>query len=262
MKTTIGIIGGGNMGAAIINGIRKDFTACVCEKDKKRSAYLKQAFGVSLQDLKTVVTGSQVVILAVKPQDFEETLNEVRRYVRRNHLLISIAAGITTLYIEKRLGESMRVVRTMPNLAAQVGEGITAVCKGVFAQKSDADLTCRIFNHVGRTIVVEERWLDAVTAVSGSGPAYVFLFMECLMKAAQSLGFKEDISKLLIMQTLKGSLKLIEQLKDDPRVLRERVTSKGGTTQAAMDVFLKHNIQEIFKEAILAAEKREKELAK
>ena len=260
-KTTIGIVGGGNMGSAIVSGIRGTFSVRVCEKDALRAGRLRKKFRIAVQDLKTVVENSDAVILAVKPQDFESVLGEIRPLLT-HQLVISIAAGITTLYIEKRLREKTRVVRAMPNLPASVGQGMTALCKGRWANAADIKLSRKIFENIGRVIEVQEKWMDAVTAVSGSGPAYVFLFVECFMKAARSLGFSDEMSKTLVMQTLKGSLNLLENRKEDAATLRAAVTSKGGTTQAALEVFSAHHFEEIFKKALLAARNRAKELAK
>lgn len=263
---TIGIIGGGNMGAAIINGIVGKYKIIVCEKDKRRCLFLRRKFKVAIQDLQSLVGKSDIIILAVKPQDSDRVLREIGACVEahpaspagggRTPLLISIAAGLTCAFIEKRLGGKARVIRTMPNMPAQISEGITAVCKGKYATKNDLTCVCRIFNSLGKTVVVREDWMDAVTAVSGSGPAYVFLFAECLNKAAQSLGLNRTLSQTLVKKTLSGSIHLLEKQGEEASVLRARVTSKGGTTQAAMDVFMKNKIEEIFKKALRAAQKR------
>jgi pyrroline-5-carboxylate reductase len=258
----VGIIGGGNMGAAILAGIRGSYVVGVCEQDSARRRFLKRKFHVAAKDLESVVAPSDVVILAVKPQQFDEVLGEVRDHLTKDELVISIAAGITCRYIEQRLGAGARVIRTMPNLPAQISEGMTALCKGKKATEQDLRLARRIFERIGKTVVVQERWMDAVTAVSGSGPAYLFLAVESMQKAAVSLGLTKDLSEQLIAQTLKGSLALLQRSNEDAGALRARVTSKGGTTQAAMDVFLKNKFGEIFKQALQAAAKRAGELSK
>lgn len=258
---TIGIVGGGNMGAAIINSIYQRFKVAVCEKDSRRSTVLKRKFQVQTLNLKSIVLAADVIILAVKPQDMDELSREIKPSATIRKLFISIAAGITTGFIEERLGNNMKVVRAMPNMPAQIGEGITAVCKGKCAKQPDMVIACNIFDYVGKSVIVEERLIDAVTAVSGSGPAYVFLFVECLMKAAQGLGLDRSLSNRLVMNTLLGSSHLLDQKREDPAILRAKVTSKGGTTQAAMDVFTKNKIEKIFINALKAAEKRAKELS-
>lgn len=261
-KTTIGIIGCGNMGTAILTGIGRRFSVRVCEADPKRARALKRRFGVKVADVAEVAAGSRVIILAVKPQNFEEVLGTLRWCVRKDHLIISIAAGITCRYIEQRLGQKVHVVRTMPNLPAQVGEAITAICRGRYAPSGDVKAARQIFNCIGKTVVVEERWMDAVTAVSGSGPGYVFYFVECLEKAARSLGLNPLLARELVAQIMKGSARLLEQSGAAADVLRARVTSKGGTTQAALVVFEKRKTEKIFQQALHAARKRAKELSK
>ena len=262
MEIKIGIIGGGNMGGAIIGGICKKYNVSVCEQDQKRCQWLNRKYKVAAGNLKTIVGKSQVIILAVKPQNFDSILKELQSLVSQDQLIISSAAGITCRYIGKRLGAKIRVIRTMPNLPAQVGEGITAICAGKTAKNKDLILAQQLFSSVGATIVVEEKYMDAITAASGSGPAYVFLFIESLTKAVRSLGFDETLAKALVAQTIKGSLGLLDSQGGDAAAMRARVTSKGGTTQAAMDVFAKNNFEKTFKTALGAAKKRAKELSK
>lgn len=262
MKTKIGIIGGGNIGSALVAGLYKHYDLCVCEQDAKRVNALKKKYKIKTGDLKKIVDHSKAIILAVKPQGLNDLLKDVRPLMTQRKLIISIAAGITCPYIEKRLGPRVRVVRTMPNLPVQVAQGMTAICPGSAAVNGDLILTCRIFARVGKTVVIEEKWMNAITAVSGSGPAYVFLFIECIQKAAESLGLDSELADELIMQTVRGSLDLLEQRKEDATVLREEVTSKGGTTQAALKVFNRNKIDKVFKTALKAANKRAKELSK
>ena len=262
MKAKIGIIGGGNMGGAIIAGISKQYNVSVCEQDKKRCRSLKRKYKVATEDLRTVVERSHAVIIAVKPQNFEKLLKQIRPFVTKDKLIISIAAGITCRYIEKILGPKIHVVRAMPNLPVQVGRGITGICSGRSAVSKDLLLARRIFSCIGKAVVVEEKWMDAITAVSGSGPAYVFQFIEQFNKAAVSIGLDKNLANELVLQTIQGSLKLLVHEKKDAGQLRAMVTSKGGTTQAALDVFQKKHSQEIFKAALSAAKKRAKELSK
>lgn len=261
MKQSIGIIGGGNMGEGLIKGAADQFIVRVAEKDIARQKYLRKMYKVEIGDVPGIVQSSNVVVLAVKPQDFEEVLAIVRNDVTKKTLIISIAAGITTRFIEKRLNKA-RVVRTMPNMPALIGEGITAVSSGAFATKSDVTLARRILAGLGTTVVVDEKDLDAVTAVSGSGPAYVFLFAEVMMSAARKMGLSSELSKQLVYSTLKGSTNLLEQRSEDAATLRQKVTSKGGTTQAALEVFQKGKFEALVATALKAAQKRAAELRK
>ncbi|HBG61076.1 MAG: pyrroline-5-carboxylate reductase [Omnitrophica WOR_2 bacterium GWF2_38_59] len=258
----IAIIGCGNMGAAILEGIYKNSKVMVCESDPKKNQLLKRKYNVTFCDVSTAIDDSQIIVLAVKPQIFPELLEEIKVFNIKDKLFVSIAAGITTSFIEKKLGKDVRVIRTMPNLPAQVKQGITAICGGKNLKKKDISLVADIFKEIGKTVIVEEKMIDAVTAVSGSGPAYVFLFVECFVKAAQSLGFDAATSKELVLQTLKGSLCLLDNCNEDAGVLRSRVTSKGGTTQAALEVFAKGKFEKTFKTALLSARKRAKELSR
>ncbi len=258
----IGIVGGGNMGEALIEHLRKKYFVSVSEKDKTRTDYLYKNYKLKATDLKMLIESSDVVLIAVKPPDIEEPLKEMSPWLDKTKLLISIAAGITTSFIEKTLAKKIKVIRAMPNLAVMVAEGMTAICPGEHAQASDVEAARQIFGHLGRTVVVEEKRMDAVTAVSGSGPGYVFLFMESMIKAAQALGLKEDISKELVEATFRGSIHLLEKKKMDASALRAKVTSKGGTTEAALEVFGKNNLDQIFAQALGAAQKRAQELSR
>ena len=258
----IGIIGGGNMGEAIIASCLKRFFIHVCEKDTARQQALHQAYRLNFFDIKGLAQNSDIIIIAVKPQDIEGALRELGEVLKDGTLVVSIAAGITTGYIERVLGKKRRVVRTMPNMPALIGQGVTAVCQGNFATLADVDSVCKVFNNLGSTIVVEEKFIDAVTAVSGSGPAYVFLFIEHLMKAAETLGLPKEMAKELVEKTFLGSVNLLLKQKIDAGVLRAKVTSKGGTTQAALKVFERKNLEKIFELALKAAKKRSKELSK
>jgi pyrroline-5-carboxylate reductase len=262
MRTRIGIIGAGNMGAAIIKGIRGKFSVGVAEKDGKRRSFLRSSFNISAVDVPTLAARCDVLVLAVKPQDLEATLQEIRAHILKRHLVISIAAGITTRYIEKRLGKGVRVIRTMPNLPAQIGEGVTAIAQGRYARKNDLRMAGKIFACVGETIDVSEQKIDAITAVSGSGPAYVFMFVESVLRAARSVGLSPQESKALVEKTCWGSINLLKKSGEAAELLRKKVTSKGGTTEAAMKLFEEKKFQEMFTQAVKAAKKRAKELSK
>lgn len=258
----IAIIGCGNMGTSILEGIYRNSKVMVCESDLEKKKFLKRKYKVTACDLKTAIDNSNIIILAIKPQIFPEILEAIKMFDIKDKLFVSIAAGITTSYVEKAFGNKVRVVRTMPNLPVQVKQGVTAICEGKHSNKKDISLVKDIFKEIGNTVIVEEKMMDAVTAVSGSGPAYVFLFVECMVKAARSLGLDESASKELTLQTLKGSLSLLENTNEEASVLRAKVTSKGGTTQAALEVFAKGKFEKTFKMALSAAMKRAKELSR
>lgn len=260
----IAIIGGGNMGEALIKGL-KGQSVLVCEADAKRAAYLKKTYKVSIDARSDAAAAASTIILAVKPQDMSDALTWVKKYPKslESKLFISIAAGLTTKFFEgQRPDQKLRVVRSMPNMPALIGEGITGICAGKFAKPADMARAKTILGALGQTVVVNESMINAVTAVSGSGPAYVFLFVEQWMAAAKSLGFNEADAKALVYQTLLGSAHLLEKSEWNAATLRAKVTSKGGTTQAAMDVFMNAKFDGLMKQALKAARDRAKELAK
>jgi len=258
----IGMIGCGNMGAAILNGIYKAHTVCVCEKDKKRAAVLKRKYRVRICDIACLAKTCDVIVLAVKPQGMEAVVKQLAASVRAKTLVVSIAAGITTRFLEKHLPAKTRVVRTMPNMPAQIGRGLTGISKGRNATAKDVALVRKIFNAVGKTMILEEKMMDAFTAVAGSGPAYMFYFAECMTEAAASVGFSEEQAADIISATLPSSAIQLVEMKDSPANLRKKVTSKGGTTEAGMKVFRNARTGKIIEKVVKAAKKRSTELAR
>lgn len=261
MNKKIGIIGGGNMGQALIAALYKKYDLIFCEKSLKVRRYLCKKYKIQFQQCKNLVEQCDIIILAVKPQDIDTVLVAIRRCKKKN-LVISIAAGITTHYIEKKTIGQKRVIRAMPNLPVKMQRGVTALCQGRYATKADLRLACIIFSLLGTSVIVQERLMNAVTAVSGSGPGYVYLFAEEMIKAARSLGLPMSLAKTLVLETFLGSMMLLQQTKEDPSALRIQVSSKGGTTQAAVQVFLKNKMNVIFKQALEAAVQKAQELSR
>ncbi len=258
----IGIIGGGNMGEAIISSVLKRFFVFVSEKNVERQQYLQMRYKLIPLNIKRLAQTSDMIILAVKPQDMDDVLKELSGEIKKDTLVISIAAGITTQFIERHLGKGVRVVRTMPNMPALINQGITAIAKGKFATDNDIVLVSKVFSSLGKTVTVDEESIDAVTAVSGSGPAYVFLFIECMIAAAETIGLKKALAEELVQSTFAGSVNLLLKQKIDAATLRAKVTSKGGTTQAALKVFHRKDLEGIITLALKAAKRRSKELSK
>lgn len=258
----IALIGAGNMGEAIIAGVSAKNTVFVCEPRKERHAQLIKKYKVRIGPLGEVVAAADVVIVAVKPQDFPDVMAEISTLPLKSKLVVSIAAGVTTRAIEAALKQPARVIRVMPNLPALIGEGMSALTRGKHAKPADLKTAKTIFETVGKVIEVPEKMIDGVTAVSGSGPAYVFLFVESMINAARDLGFSPTDAKTLVYQTLLGSAHLLEQSDDTAENFRIRVTSKGGTTQAALDVFSAGKLSDLVGRAVNAAQARAKELSK
>jgi len=262
----IAFIGAGNMGEALIRGllaagIVKPHQIIAADVRQDRLESLEKAFGVrTTLDAAAAVKEANVILLAVKPQQMREALASCRDGTE-GKLFISIAAGIPTTKIESILGDAPRVVRVMPNTPALVGAGAAAVCKGQHAGEDDMATAETILGATGITIRTEEKFLDAVTALSGSGPAYIFLVAEAMIKAGTEAGLREDISRTLTMHTILGAAKLLLESGDTPAELRRKVTSPGGTTEAALKVMADHKLVETFVAAILAATKRGHELS-
>ncbi len=259
----IAIIGGGNMGEALIKGLRRQ-RVFVCETDAKRVLLLKKKYKITPLSITDAAKQASTIIFAVKPQDMEGVLATVKAAISKSAspLFISIAAGLTTKFFEQHLGAKSKVIRSMPNMPALIGEGITGICAGKFAKDADIKAARKILSAVGETVIVKESMIDAVTAVSGSGPAYVFLFVEQWMAAAVRLGFTSQEAKALVYKTLLGSAHLLKTSEFDAGELRAKVTSKGGTTQAALDVFSKGKFEQLMHKALLAAQKRAVALVK
>ena len=262
----IGIIGCGNMGEAVLsrlsNVLEKSVSIMVSEFDAKRRDYVRSKYKVIVEtDNNEVVKFADVIILAVKPKDIEAILKtEVCCGASKDKLLISIAAGITTGYIENIVGKDIPVVRVMPNMAAMIGESISSISSGASVRPEHVELVKEIFLTIGDVVEVDEDLVDAVTAISGSGPAYFFYMIEALIEAGCAAGLKDDVARRLVLKTALGSAKLLETLKESPSTLRSKVTSKGGTTEAAIKVFESRRFKDIIRDAVEAARERSKEL--
>ncbi|MDD5692494.1 MAG: pyrroline-5-carboxylate reductase [Candidatus Omnitrophica bacterium] len=274
MPKKIGIIGFGNMGSAIAERIKSEYEVFVFEKDAAKTNDLT---GIRIaSSITQLLDQSQVIILAIKPQDFEAALAEIKDGVQ-DKLVISIAAGITTGYIEKILGQ-IRVVRAMPNLGAKIGKSVTCLTKGQFATKQDMDLARNIFSSVGVVDEFKEDMMNAATAISGSGPGYYFHaisqqpeeykadekkfhkeFIASLTEAARSVGFDNKAANFLASWTIVYSDLLLKQTKLPAEELARQVTSKGGTTEAALEILHKGGS---LVDAVKAAVDRAKQLSR
>lgn len=264
----IGIIGCGNMGEALLSRLstvlEKSTSLMVSEMDAARRALLQTKYKIIVQfDNNYLTKNSDVIILAVKPKDVDGLLqNEVCCGVSKNKLLISIAAGITTKYIESVVGNEIPVVRAMPNMAAIIGEAISSISAGTSASKDDMKIAKDIFSVIGDVVEIDESLVDSVTAISGSGPAYFFYLVEALIQAAGDLGLKEETAKKLVLKTALGSSKLLYAQGEEPAMLVQKIASKGGTTEAALRVFESKKFKNIIKDACRQAYKRSKELSR
>lgn len=260
-------LGAGNMAEALVRGLLRGGVARarqlrVTDVRPERLTYFWKKYRVAgTDDNVEAVKSADVVVLAVKPQQLAEVLAQVAGHVSRKALVLSIAAGVRSGRIEKILGSTVPVVRAMPNTPALVGAGISAICGGRHARGAHLVLAETILGAVGRVVRVREADMDAVTAVSGSGPAYVFYFAEAILRAAAAMRLSSRIARVLVEETLRGAAVLLTQTGEDPAVLRERVTSKGGTTAAALAALEEANVGQAMERAVVAAQRRSRELS-
>lgn len=264
-KLKIGFIGGGNMASALIGGMNVSMAGQV-------SLHVVDINQQSLNRLETewqLSTALQVddrladldvIVLAVKPQQFRDALESIKPYLRQQ-LLISIAAGIRATDMQRWLAGYANIVRTMPNTPALINQGMTGLFALPAVTQQGRDIAEKIMEAVGQTLWLdEEHLLDAVTAVSGSGPAYVFYFIEAMQAAARGLGLSDEAARRLALATFQGASSLALHASDDVSVLRERVTSKGGTTYAALTQLQNHQVHAAIVDAIHAAAERGRQL--
>jgi pyrroline-5-carboxylate reductase len=263
----LGIIGCGNMAEAIARGVLGgNFLphSAVVASDVVfgRRQHFTRNLGITTAADNAVPAGCPRVLLAVKPQKMAEVLGEIAPAVSPNATVISIAAGITTSYLDEGLGGRGRIVRVMPNTPMLVGAGISAIAAGPRAEKSDLRWVEKLFGVCGRTVVVDEKMMDAVTAVSGSGPAYIFYLLEAMIEAGVAEGLDADSAKLLAEQTCAGASRLMLETGQQPQALRAQVTSPGGTTQRAIETMEAAGVKDALIRAIRAAAQCSRELGR
>jgi pyrroline-5-carboxylate reductase len=262
---TVAIIGAGVMGETLLSGLiragRRTDDLLVGEKRRERAVELEERYGVSVVSNTDAAQKADTVVLVVKPQDMSDLLAELSPVVRPGQLVVSLAAGITTAFIEARVPEGVAVVRVMPNTPALVDEGMAAISRGSHCDESHLAEAESLMASTGRVIQVPERQQDAVTAISGSGPAYLFFVVESMIEAGVYLGLPRGTATELVVQTVVGSAKLLRETGEHPTVLRERVTSPGGTTAAALRKLEDHKVRAAFLTAVEAARDRSRSLA-
>ena len=264
---TIAFIGGGNMAEALIKGLIAAGTAkpdhiLVTDVSVDRLAHLHTTYGVQQRGNVEAAREADIILLCVKPQVVERVLADISSAVDAKKLVISIAAGIVIAKIEKGLKETSHVVRVMPNTPALVLAGAAALAGGKHATSDDLALAQSIFNSVGRAVIVEEKLMDAVTGLSGSGPAYVFMIIDALSDAGVKAGLPRPLALELAAQTVYGSAKMVLETKEHPGKLRDMVTSPGGTTIEGLHALEKGKLRATLMNAVEAATARSRELGK
>lgn len=257
---TLGFIGGGSMAEALIGGIIGGGAVSaqailVAEKQPEREAFLRERYGVSTVGIEELAARADIVVVAVKPQAVEEVLDELEGRITDDDLIISIAAGIPAARFERRFPDTP-VVRVMPNTPALVGEGMSVIAAGKAATAHHLAYARAILATAGKVIELDEDKLDAVTAVSGSGPAYFFFLVEALIDGARTLGLDRETATTLVVQTAYGAATMLRDSGKAAPVLRTEVTSPGGTTAAGIAVLEEHGARDLFTAMITAARDR------
>ena len=265
---TIAFIGAGNMAEALVKGLLRAKVATpqeiICtDRRAERGPELTHRYGVRFgQDNLAAVKEAGIIVLSVKPQVMEKVLAEIGPALDASKLVISIAAGIPIVAIERKVGHGVRVIRTMPNTPALVGAGATALSPGEHATEADLQQAKALFDAIGMSVVVDEPLLDAVTGLSGSGPAYVFLFIEALADGGVKAGLARAQAQELAAQTVFGSAKLLIETGEHPGRLKDQVTSPGGTAIAGLHTLEAGGLRTTLMNAVEAATNRSRELGK
>lgn len=265
IPSAIGVIGAGVMGEALISALISSgvnpSTITISEKREDRAKELIDKYGIAVSDLATNVAKSEALLLVVKPQDIATVLTDIEGSIRSSTLVISFAAGKRIDFISSLLGGKNPIIRVMPNTPALVGEGMAAMSIGPHVSPAQSNFVRGFLSATGRVVEVEENLQDAVTAVSGSGPAYFFNFVESMVSAGIALGLSSEVTTELTVQTMVGAAKLLATSGKSAATLRENVTSPNGTTAAALASFTESDLPGIVKKAMVAARDRSQELA-
>jgi pyrroline-5-carboxylate reductase len=267
LNRTIAIIGAGNMGTSLLRGIlnanltpAKKIT--ISGTRAERLEELGRQYGVNhTTDNAEAAKDAEIIILCVKAYVLGPVLDEMHASINEHQLLISIAAGVTMESIQKRTGKKAQVVRAMPNIASTIGAGVTAVTFGKYVHEREHNVAMKIFEAVGDVVLVGEHHLDAVTGLSGSGPAYIYMVIESLIDGGVKMGLPRDIATKLAVQTVLGSAMLVKQSNIHPAILRDQVTTPGGTTINAIHELESHGLRSMLIDAVATASRRSKELS-
>jgi pyrroline-5-carboxylate reductase len=263
----VAIIGGGNMGGALLDGLMKgkmdaDRLNLVEVRESVRKGF-EERYGIgSAPMIDDAVRESDVIVLAIKPQDIRGILSNLKPHVCENNLILSVAAGITTSLIEGLLNEKQPVARTMPNIAAKIGKSAVAICFNPHVSEKQKRLARKTVSSIGMVIEMDEEKMDAVTGLSGSGPAFVFLMIESLADAGVFIGLARETALALATQTVYGAASLLKETGEHPAVLREKVTSPGGTTAEGLLRLEKGGFKHLVIEAVRAATEKSEILGK
>jgi pyrroline-5-carboxylate reductase len=263
----VAVLGAGKMGGILLKALleKKLFSP---DKTTATVGHLERVDGLSNKfhvpvstDNLAAVRGADIIFVCVKPQIVQEVMEQIRPEVSSKQTIISVAASVPTSQIEKALGQNVPVIRAMPNTPCVLGVGMTAVCKGKFADQSHVDAACHLFSVVGRTVVVDEKHMDAVTGLSASGPAYIYIILESLAEAGVKVGLPRDIATLLAAQTTLGAATVVLETGDHPALLKDAVTTPAGCTIDGILELEEGKLRVTLIKAVVKAAQRAKELA-
>jgi pyrroline-5-carboxylate reductase len=261
----LGFIGTGRIARALIAGLsnRENTVLSGFDRDQATLDSIAADYPVQpTQSIAGIAQQAEVIILAVKPYQVAEVLAELKPLLTAEHLLISVAAGISSEFIRNNAVETLKVIRVMPNTPAFVGEGMTALARGTMASGDDIALAGSLFSSIGRVAILDESQMDAATAVSGSGPAYMFHILDALAEGGKECGLSYDEALLLAAQTMLGSAKMVLSGTKHPDELKRDVTTPGGTTEAGLNIMDSKSVRQILVETVAAAAARSRELMK
>lgn len=265
----IALIGAGSMSEAMLAGIVENKLIdsqhiwVTNRSNKKRLSTLHEKYGVSTTyELDELLDGADIVILAMKPKDAATSIEQVRHLLQPDMMIISVLAGVSMDSIEVLAQKQLAIVRAMPNTSAAVGQSATAIAVNSKVTDQQRQIVQMLFDTVGMTVFVEEAQLDAVTGLSGSGPAYIYYLVEAMEKSAVEIGLEREMAKQLIVQTLLGAAEMLSKTTKTPQELRHAVTSPGGTTEAGLKILAEHGVQEALVECIKEATAQSKRLGK
>ncbi|MBM7693206.1 pyrroline-5-carboxylate reductase [Peribacillus deserti] len=263
----LAFIGGGSMAEAIISGItakgilNPPHIYVINKSDRDRLEFLQKEFGITpARRMEELLTQADIAVLAVKPKDVISALSAAKDCITDNMLIISVAAGVSMACIEKIIGRKTAIIRAMPNTSAAIGKSATAIAVNELVSEQQLSAVMNIFQSIGLVAIVEEQQLDAVTGLSGSGPAYIYYLAEAMMKSAQEIGLEDHTAKELTIQTLIGAAEMLQTSSKSPQLLRKEVTSPGGTTEAGIKVLDQLGVYDAVISCIKEASRQSKEL--
>lgn len=267
--SNIAFVGAGSMAEAMISGIttRSNLTSnqitVMNRSNSDRLSFLQTAYGVETTHYyEKLLKDASIVVLAIKPKDVFAALSSIKPYLRDDMLLISVVAGVSMTDIELIINRNLAIIRTMPNTSATIGKSATAIAQNRFVTNDQLQLATSLLETIGQVTLMDEEQLDAVTGLSGSGPAYIYYLIEAMEQSAERIGLGKEDAKALILQTIIGAAEMLHNSSKTPQILRKEITSPGGTTEAGLKILESKQVQEAFVECIVEATAQSKRLGK